>query len=109
VLLVGSAWGAGHSGKLSGVLTVSGAKHGPQRESGIVVVTSRAGKRHRIIVGRSGRFSIRLPAGRYHAIGGIPQLGWTLGSCLVEAPPAPAWVEVFAGRTTRVMIDCAGH
>jgi hypothetical protein len=50
------------------------------------------GRRHRIKVGHSGRFSISLPAGRYHAVGGIPRLGWKRGECYVDSPSPPAWM-----------------
>jgi hypothetical protein len=75
-LLVGLGLGATGHGKLTSALVVTGAKGGPGRcgcirESGIVVVIGFRGRRHRIKIGHSGRFSTSLPAGQYHAVGGI--------------------------------------
>jgi hypothetical protein len=73
-----------------------------------VVVTGATGKRHRLKVGRSGRFSVSLAPGRYQAVGGIPRLDWKLGACIVDSPAPPASFRVLAGRTTRITVDCHG-
>jgi hypothetical protein len=101
-------------GRLVGALIVSGAAKGPGHcgcsyEPGNVQITSRLGVEHRVKVPQSGHFSIRLPAGRYHAIGGIPSLQWKLGECTVDTPRPPSWIRVTAGRTVRIVVDCHGH
>jgi hypothetical protein len=112
--LAAAAGGTVGRGRIVGSLIVSGAEKRPGHcgcsyEPGTVVITEESGDRHRINVGRSGRFSVRLSAGRYHAIGGIPRLGWKLGSCYVDSPLAPAWIQVRADRTSRIVVDCHGH
>lgn len=104
---------AGERGTLSGVLEVTGGKPGVNgcgcvRERGIVVVTGIHGAKRRIKTDRTGHFSVRLAAGRYHAVGGIPALGWKLGRCTVDRPLPPAWVHVSPGRRTRITVDCHG-
>jgi hypothetical protein len=102
------------SGTIGGSLIVSGAARRPghcgcAHEAGVVVITAQQGQRHRISVGRSGRFAIRLPVGRYRAVGGIPSLGWKLGTCYVDHPLPPAWIDLRANRITQIVVDCHGH
>jgi hypothetical protein len=101
-------------GRIVGSLIVSGAAKRPGRcgcsyEPGIVVIIGKRGDRHRIRVGRSGRFSLPFPVGRYHALGGIPRLGWEFGACYVDSPRPPSWIHVTANRTSRIVVDCHGH
>jgi hypothetical protein len=79
------------------------------REPGIVIVTGFRWKRHRIKVGHSGRSAISLPAGRYHAVDRTPRLGWKLGQCYADSPSPPAWIDVAAGSTTPITVDCHAH
>jgi hypothetical protein len=112
--VIASADGSIGRGRIVGSLIVSGAAKRPglcgcSYESGIVVIIDKRGAQHRITVGRSGHFSLRLPVGLYHAVGGVPRLGWKFGTCYVDLPSPPAWIHVTANRTTRILVDCHGH
>lgn len=82
--------------------------HGSSPEPGTVVVKDGPAERRRVKVPRSGRFSTSLPPGRYHVIGGIPSLGWTMGRCVVDRS-ARTWVRIRRTRTTDVKVVCQGQ
>ncbi len=79
------------------------------RESGIVVVTGFRGRRHRIKVGHSGRFSISLPRRPLSRGGRHTSAGMEVGRVLRGFAFAPSLDHVVAGSTTRITVDCHRH
>lgn len=85
-------------------------------EAGTLRLTDRTGNIRRVRVGASGHFDVRLPAGAYRVVGGVPAMHWPVGSCHLfsphsddRAPTAMNSVRVSASRTTRAQVGCMGE
>jgi hypothetical protein len=104
---------ATRNGLITGTLSVCCDAYGRTPEAGVVVIGASNGTDRVVHVGRSGRFSVSLLRGRYSIVGGIPTLGWSIGSCTAirarsNSPPAePAIVK--AGARTNVIVNCQGQ
>jgi hypothetical protein len=74
-------------GTITGTLAIYGgilrtASEGPVLEAGTVRLLGRDGNLINIDVGKSGKFSERVPAGRYRVMAGLDHpLDWPMGSC----------------------------
>jgi hypothetical protein len=73
------------------------------------------GRRIQVSVGKSGAFSVRVPAGRYHVIAGLKRpMDWPMGSCAGLFGPDTHfdhrtnsfYVVVGTGQTARVIVAC---
>jgi hypothetical protein len=108
-------------GRLSGTLGIYGGEQsghacGCFMEAGTLRLTDRTGNIRRVRVGASGHFDVRLPAGAYRVVGGVPAMHWPVGSCHLfsphsddRAPTAMNSVRVSASRTTRAQVGCMGE
>jgi hypothetical protein len=108
-------------GRLSGTLAVYGGEAsvhscGCVMEAGTLRLTDHAGSSRQVRVGSSGRFDVRLPAGDYRVVGGVPTLHWPVGSCHLfssasdgRVPTAVNYVRVSASQTTRARVGCMGQ
>lgn len=100
-------------GTLTGELAVCCNAFGDTREAGTVIVKQLGGATRVIAVDDTGHFSVALPAGSYHAVGGIAPLGWRMGQCRpvppssASPPASPTYVR--ADGTTHVLIICQGQ
>lgn len=90
-------------GTLDGTLQAVGGPAGtaPRPLSGSVTFHGSDGNIATINLSSSGRFSARLPVGRYTVSARSPQFEGGSGEC---QPPGP--VTVTKDRTSRVAIDC---
>jgi hypothetical protein len=99
-------------GTLKGVLSVCCSAAGSTPEAGVVVVSRIGGGSRSLAVGRSGRFSLSLRAGRYRVVGGIPRLDWAVGRCLSvpnSSTRPSSSVSLRFHRTTQVDVVCQGQ
>jgi hypothetical protein len=92
-------------GTIDGTLQVVGgaAGTGPRPLSGSVTFHGSNGNIATIDISANGRFSARLPVGRYTVAGQSPRLKGGTGEC-----QAPGPVTVTNDVTSRVEIDCQG-
>lgn len=102
------------NGTLDGTLGVCCDATGSTHESGTIVIHGADQTQRYIYPGRSGRFSVSLPPGRYRVAGGIPKLGWRLGRChpvpgTGTSSSASPTVSVSSGRTTTISVLCQGQ
>jgi hypothetical protein len=112
------------TGTVMGTLAVYGGAMtttscGCRLEPGVVHLSEgREGEPIAFTVGKSGRFSTRLPAGRYSVEAGtVASLGWPVGSCRLlliadspgAAPTEHRFLTVRQGYATHVAIGCAEH
>jgi hypothetical protein len=100
----GRTWSLERSGAVSGSLRVfGGVADAPRAGSpvaGDVVFTSSQGVHTTIMVGKSGDFDLRLPAGTYTALGGPP--GWHNHCYGNRAKP----IRVLADERANVVVAC---
>lgn len=105
--------GAARHGVLRGELMVCCTAKGSTPFPGIVRITRVKGRSRLVRVGHSGRFSVPLPVGSYHVVGGSPQFHWPIGSCHLTPPnssaPRTKLAHIHADATTRVLIVCQGQ
>jgi hypothetical protein len=68
---------------LSGGMPVVGSAHPNLVEAaaGTVRLTTIAGRHIDVTTNKYGKFSVRVPAGRYWIVGGLNKPGWPMGSC----------------------------
>ncbi len=98
-------------GLLDGRLALCCSAAGTTPEPGTIVIHGANGTQRYVYPGRSGRFTVSLPPGRYRVVGGIPTLGWKVGLCHAvpgtgkSNGPSPTAV-VTSARTTTISVRC---
>ena len=90
---------------------------GCHAEAGTVRLTGARGRRIDVTAGKSGRFSARVPAGRYEVIAGLkPPTDWPMGSCVglhgagththLDGYRYVSYLIVKNGRRLHVFVGC---
>ncbi len=92
-----------------GPIPPDGAPQRPIPLTGTLIFSAGHHRSVAVRVGKSGRFSVGLPAGNYVVTGGSPSVMEVLASgARVEEPCAqPTPVTAVAGRTVRVSVVCS--
>lgn len=95
--------------RVGGPPGVGGTQPRPVPLTGTVLFTAGHHRKFAVRAGKTGRFTVGLPAGRYVASGTSPSMGYVLASGATVDPPCapPTPVTVVAGRTVRVSVVCA--
>lgn len=86
-----------------------------QAEAGTVRLTSADGHRIRVTTNKSGKFSVRVPAGRYWIVAGLKwPYHWPMGSCKglsgadarYDPGKGSSSVVVAAGHSLHLVVGC---
>ena len=95
--------------RVGGPLLPIGKQPCPVPLAGTVIFSAGHHRMVAVRVGKTGRFSVSLFAGRYLVTGRSPAVGGVSPSGALSGPPCspPAPVEVVAGRTVHVSVVCA--
>jgi len=101
------------TGRLTGKLVMEGGPLGPggvqpgeRPISGTVTFTDVRHRQVTVQVASSGRFSVKLPPGRYRVSGRSPVIGTNSGSGASEPCSPPESATMAAGHTAAVTITC---
>jgi hypothetical protein len=94
--------------RVGGPLGLGGTQPRPVPLTGTVLFTARHHRMFAVGVGKTGRFTVGLPAGRYVVSGTSPSMGEVLASGATVDPPCalPTSVTVVADRMVRVSVVC---
>jgi len=107
-----SSSGTPNGGTLSGVLEVVGGPIGapPDPVAGTITMRAAGGTTRTATVGADGKFSAKAPAGSYTVTGRIPSflINGAEGDCLAIGNNGLASIQVRAGQTTSVTVECFG-
>lgn len=91
--------------RVGGPLGVGGTQPPPVPLMGTVLFSAGHHPTVAVVVGKNGRFSVRLPAGKYVVTGRSPSL-MASGATVVPPCGSPVNVTVLARRAVRVSIVC---
>jgi hypothetical protein len=91
--------------RVGGPLGVDGTQPRPVPLMGTVLFSASRDRTVAVTVGKTGRFSLRLPAGRYIVSGRSPAL-MASGATVDPACGSPVTITVVAHRAVRVSVVC---
>jgi hypothetical protein len=94
--------------RVGGPAGLGGTQPRPVPLTGTVLFTAGHHRMFAVRVGKTGRFTLGMPAGRYVVSGTSPSMGEVLASGATVDPPCtlPTSVTVVAGRTVRASVVC---